>query len=167
MSHLIELLSWFLPALSTLHSWLEGFTLNIYISKYLNMLECHFTLFPRSSASNSGPRKANPAPSMVPLWFFKWEVNLTLVLLSFVPVTDDDVTPVELLWLPQLSVMMEDLWGVAVGVFQLWMFMVVFLIMLPAMCGLSLGVTGVYIQILVKTLEVGKRDNVVLCISPE
>lgn len=63
------------------------------------------------------------------------------------------MTPVELLWLPQLSVMMEDLWGVAVGVFQLWMFMVVFLIMLPAMCGLSLGVTGVYIQILVKTLE--------------
>ncbi|XP_075885929.1 glycerol-3-phosphate acyltransferase 3 [Nelusetta ayraudi] len=49
--------------------------------------------------------------------------------------------------------MMEDLWGVAVGVFQLWMFMVVFLIMLPAMCGLSLGVTGVYIQVLVKILE--------------
>lgn len=76
----------------------------------------------------------------------------------FVPVTDDDVTSAELLWLPQLSVMMEDLWGVAVGVFQLWMFMVVFLIMVPAMCGLSLGVTGVYIQILVKILEVGKRD---------
>lgn len=69
------------------------------------------------------------------------------------------MTPVELLWLPQLSVMMEDLWGVAVGVFQLWMFMVVFLIMLPAMCGLSLGVTGVYIQVLVKILEVGKRDT--------
>uniref|UniRef100_A0A7N8YQL9 Glycerol-3-phosphate acyltransferase 3 n=1 Tax=Mastacembelus armatus TaxID=205130 RepID=A0A7N8YQL9_9TELE len=49
---------------------------------------------------------------------------------------------------------MEDLWCVAVGVFQLWMFMVVFLITLPAMFNVSLGVTGVYIQILVKILEV-------------
>uniref|UniRef100_A0A7N8XKB2 Glycerol-3-phosphate acyltransferase 3 n=1 Tax=Mastacembelus armatus TaxID=205130 RepID=A0A7N8XKB2_9TELE len=48
---------------------------------------------------------------------------------------------------------MEDLWCVAVGVFQLWMFMVVFLITLPAMFNVSLGVTGVYIQILVKILE--------------
>ncbi|XP_051234543.1 glycerol-3-phosphate acyltransferase 3 [Dicentrarchus labrax] len=48
---------------------------------------------------------------------------------------------------------MEDLWGVAVAVFQVWMFVVVFLIMLPAMFGLSLGVTGVYIQVLVKILE--------------
>lgn len=49
---------------------------------------------------------------------------------------------------------MEDLWGVTAGLFQVWMFVVVFLIMLPAMFGLSLGVTGVYIQILVKILEV-------------
>ncbi|XP_069369851.1 glycerol-3-phosphate acyltransferase 3 [Paralichthys olivaceus] len=48
---------------------------------------------------------------------------------------------------------MDDLWGVAVGVFQAWMFVVVFFIMLPAMFGLSLGVTSVYIQILVKILE--------------
>ncbi|CAI5666045.1 unnamed protein product [Oreochromis niloticus] len=48
---------------------------------------------------------------------------------------------------------MEDLWTVAVAVFQLWMFVVVFLITLPAMFGLSLGVTSVYIQILVKLLE--------------
>ncbi|KAM7368575.1 hypothetical protein PAMP_012903 [Pampus punctatissimus] len=48
---------------------------------------------------------------------------------------------------------MENLWCVAAGVFQVWMFVVVFLIMLPAMFGLSLGVTGVYIQILVKILE--------------
>ncbi|XP_035523659.1 glycerol-3-phosphate acyltransferase 3 [Morone saxatilis] len=48
---------------------------------------------------------------------------------------------------------MEDLWGLAVAVFQVWMFVVVFLIMLPAMFGLSLGVTGVYIQVLVKILE--------------
>lgn len=49
--------------------------------------------------------------------------------------------------------MMDDLWNVAAGVFQVWMFVVVFLIMLPAMFGLSLGVTSVYIQILVKILE--------------
>ncbi|KAM9841207.1 glycerol-3-phosphate acyltransferase 3 [Aulostomus maculatus] len=48
---------------------------------------------------------------------------------------------------------MEDLWGVAVGVFQVWMFVVVVLIMLPAMFGLSLGVTSVYIQVLVRILE--------------
>ncbi|XP_070706609.1 glycerol-3-phosphate acyltransferase 3 [Pempheris klunzingeri] len=48
---------------------------------------------------------------------------------------------------------MEDLWGVALDVFQAWIFVVVFLIMLPAMFGLSLGVTGVYIQILVRILE--------------
>ncbi|XP_074545972.1 glycerol-3-phosphate acyltransferase 3 [Halichoeres trimaculatus] len=48
---------------------------------------------------------------------------------------------------------MENLWSVAAGVFQVWMFVVLFLIMLPAMFGLSLGVTGVYIQILVKILE--------------
>ncbi|XP_068190584.1 glycerol-3-phosphate acyltransferase 3 [Antennarius striatus] len=49
--------------------------------------------------------------------------------------------------------MMEDLWQVAAGVFQVWIFVVVFLIMMPAMFGLSLGVTGVYIQILVQILE--------------
>ncbi|KAM4532053.1 glycerol-3-phosphate acyltransferase 3 isoform 1-T1 [Fundulus diaphanus] len=48
---------------------------------------------------------------------------------------------------------MEDLWCVAGAIFQLWMVVVVFFIMLPAMFGLSLGVTGVYIQILVKILE--------------
>ncbi|MEQ2259839.1 hypothetical protein XENORESO_019788 [Xenotaenia resolanae] len=48
---------------------------------------------------------------------------------------------------------MEDLWCVAVAIFQLWVFVVVFFIMFPAMFGLSLGVTGVYIQILVKIFE--------------
>lgn len=48
---------------------------------------------------------------------------------------------------------MEDLWSVLVGLLQLWICVVVFLIMFPAMFGLSLGVTGVYIQILVKILE--------------
>lgn len=49
---------------------------------------------------------------------------------------------------------MDDLWSAALGLLQLWIFVVVFLIMLPAMFGLSLGVTGVYIKILVKILEV-------------
>ncbi|XP_005814979.1 glycerol-3-phosphate acyltransferase 3 [Xiphophorus maculatus] len=48
---------------------------------------------------------------------------------------------------------MENLWCVAGTIFQLWMFVVVFFIMLPAMFGLSLGVTEVYIQVLVKILE--------------
>lgn len=56
---------------------------------------------------------------------------------------------------------MEDLWTVAVAVFQLWMFVVVFLITLPAMFGLSLGVTSVYIQILVKLLEVSCPEELV------
>lgn len=55
--------------------------------------------------------------------------------------------------------MMDDLWCVAVTVFQAWVFVVLFLIMLPAMFGLSLGVTGVYIQILVKILEVPEREG--------
>ncbi|XP_071402491.1 glycerol-3-phosphate acyltransferase 3 isoform X1 [Centroberyx affinis] len=48
---------------------------------------------------------------------------------------------------------MEDLWGVAVLLFQLWISVVLGLIMLPAMFGFSLGVTGVYIKILVQILE--------------
>ncbi|KAK9532084.1 hypothetical protein VZT92_009488 [Zoarces viviparus] len=47
---------------------------------------------------------------------------------------------------------MDD-WSVAAGLFQVWMFVVIFLIMLPAMFGLSLGVTGVYIRTLVRILE--------------
>lgn len=57
--------------------------------------------------------------------------------------------------------MTEDLWCLAVGVFQAWMFVVLFLIMLPAMFGLSLGVTGVYIQILVKVLEVPETEGLI------
>lgn len=55
--------------------------------------------------------------------------------------------------------MVEDLWRLAVDVFQAWVFVVLFLIMLPAMFGLSLGVTGVYIQILVKVLEVPDKKK--------
>ncbi|XP_034722395.1 glycerol-3-phosphate acyltransferase 3-like [Etheostoma cragini] len=48
---------------------------------------------------------------------------------------------------------MEGFWGGAVQLLHVWMFVVVFLIMLPAMFGLSLGVTGVYIRVLVHILE--------------
>ncbi|KAL2099741.1 hypothetical protein ACEWY4_004135 [Coilia grayii] len=48
---------------------------------------------------------------------------------------------------------MEDAWDIAWLLIQLWISVVVFLIMLPAMCGASLGVTEMYIKVLVKTLE--------------
>ncbi|KAF1377958.1 hypothetical protein PFLUV_G00206190 [Perca fluviatilis] len=48
---------------------------------------------------------------------------------------------------------MEDFWALAVQLLHVWMFVVFFLIMLPSMFGLSLGVTGVYIQVLVHILE--------------
>uniref|UniRef100_A0A8C5G2I1 Phospholipid/glycerol acyltransferase domain-containing protein n=1 Tax=Gouania willdenowi TaxID=441366 RepID=A0A8C5G2I1_GOUWI len=48
---------------------------------------------------------------------------------------------------------MEEVWPALMQLFQLWMFVVLFLIMMPAMFGLSLGVTGVYIQVLVRILE--------------
>lgn len=60
----------------------------------------------------------------------------------------------------QAAAATEDLWCLALGLFQVWMFVVVFLIMLPAMFGLSLGVTGVYIQVLVRVLEVTEQLSV-------
>ena len=49
---------------------------------------------------------------------------------------------------------MEDPWSTVHVLFQVWLTVLVFVIMVPAMFGFSLGVTGVYIKILVKTLEV-------------
>ncbi|KAM6984855.1 glycerol-3-phosphate acyltransferase 3 [Aplochiton taeniatus] len=48
---------------------------------------------------------------------------------------------------------MEDPWGVAQWFLQVWLSVVLGLIMLPSMFGLSLGVTGLYIKILVKILK--------------
>ncbi|CAL8322593.1 unnamed protein product [Lota lota] len=48
---------------------------------------------------------------------------------------------------------MEDPWGTALALFQVWISVLLCLVMLPAMFGLSLGVTGVYIEILVHILE--------------
>uniref|UniRef100_A0A674A1Z0 Glycerol-3-phosphate acyltransferase 3 n=1 Tax=Salmo trutta TaxID=8032 RepID=A0A674A1Z0_SALTR len=48
---------------------------------------------------------------------------------------------------------MDDLWSIATLLLQVWFSVMIGLIMIPAMFGLSLGVTSVYIQILVKILE--------------
>ncbi|KAJ3604910.1 hypothetical protein NHX12_026961 [Muraenolepis orangiensis] len=48
---------------------------------------------------------------------------------------------------------MEDPWGTALALFQVWMSVLVGLVLLPSMFGLSLGVTGVYIKLLVHVLE--------------
>lgn len=49
---------------------------------------------------------------------------------------------------------MTDPVSAAAAVFQLWLLIVVFFIVLPAMFGISLGVSGVYIQVLVRILQV-------------
>uniref|UniRef100_A0A8C1FJH3 Glycerol-3-phosphate acyltransferase 3 n=2 Tax=Cyprinus carpio TaxID=7962 RepID=A0A8C1FJH3_CYPCA len=48
---------------------------------------------------------------------------------------------------------MEGAWEIAFVFFQVWLSIVVGLIMLPAMFGVSLGFTDIYIKVLVKTLE--------------
>uniref|UniRef100_A0A8C2GGK4 Glycerol-3-phosphate acyltransferase 3 n=2 Tax=Cyprinus carpio TaxID=7962 RepID=A0A8C2GGK4_CYPCA len=48
---------------------------------------------------------------------------------------------------------MEAAWDIAFVLFQVWLSIVVGLIMLPAMFGMSLGFTDIYIKVLVKTLE--------------
>ncbi|XP_051960555.1 glycerol-3-phosphate acyltransferase 3 [Xyrauchen texanus] len=48
---------------------------------------------------------------------------------------------------------MEGAWDIASVIFQVWLSIVVCLIMLPAMFGVSLGFTDIYIKVLVKTLE--------------
>ncbi|KAM9701097.1 LOW QUALITY PROTEIN: glycerol-3-phosphate acyltransferase 3, partial [Menidia menidia] len=48
---------------------------------------------------------------------------------------------------------MEDAPPLAQTAFQLWLFVLLFLILLPAMFGLSLGVTSLYIRVLVWVLE--------------
>ncbi|KAJ8397117.1 hypothetical protein AAFF_G00009710 [Aldrovandia affinis] len=48
---------------------------------------------------------------------------------------------------------MEENWDVAFTFFKIWFSAMVGLIMLPAMFGVSLGITEVYMKVLVKTLE--------------
>jgi len=54
---------------------------------------------------------------------------------------------------------MEGAWDVALVLFQVWLSIVVGLIMLPAMFGVSLGFTDIYIKVLVKILEVKAIRN--------
>ncbi|KAK1174579.1 glycerol-3-phosphate acyltransferase 3-like, partial [Acipenser oxyrinchus oxyrinchus] len=49
---------------------------------------------------------------------------------------------------------MEDFGNIVCSAFIVWLTLVVGLIVLPAMFGISLGITEVYMKVLVKTLEV-------------
>uniref|UniRef100_A0A8C9T4E9 1-acylglycerol-3-phosphate O-acyltransferase 9, like n=1 Tax=Scleropages formosus TaxID=113540 RepID=A0A8C9T4E9_SCLFO len=51
---------------------------------------------------------------------------------------------------------MDESWDLTFAVVKAWFSVVVTFIMLPAMFGVSLGITELYMKILVKTLEVGK-----------
>lgn len=55
---------------------------------------------------------------------------------------------------------MEGAWDIASVLFQVWLSIVVGLIMLPAMFGVSLGFTDLYIKVLVKTLEVNALKQI-------
>ncbi|XP_074527498.1 glycerol-3-phosphate acyltransferase 3-like [Halichoeres trimaculatus] len=48
---------------------------------------------------------------------------------------------------------MEDFWAGALWVLKIWLFLIVSLIMIPAMFGFSLGISETYMNLLVKTLE--------------
>ena len=50
---------------------------------------------------------------------------------------------------------MEDFWASALWALKIWLYLIVGLIMIPAMFGFSLGISEAYMTILVKTLEVG------------
>lgn len=52
---------------------------------------------------------------------------------------------------------MEEFWGLALKLLSMWLILGITLIMLPAMFGVSLGITEIYMKILVKTLEWATR----------
>lgn len=52
------------------------------------------------------------------------------------------------------KVEMEDFWAFALWALRIWLYLVISLIMIPAMFGFSLGISETYMTILVKTLEV-------------
>jgi len=52
------------------------------------------------------------------------------------------------------TVEMDDFWILALWALKTWFYLIVCLIMVPAMFGFSLGVSETYMTILVKTLEV-------------
>lgn len=49
---------------------------------------------------------------------------------------------------------MEDFWAGTLWTLKIWLYLIVGLIMIPAMFGFSLGISETYMTILVKTLEV-------------
>lgn len=49
---------------------------------------------------------------------------------------------------------MEDFWAGALWVLKIWLYLIIGLIMMPAMFGFSLGISETYMTLLVKTLEV-------------
>lgn len=57
-------------------------------------------------------------------------------------------------YLRELRWKMEDFWAGALWALRIWLYLIVFLIMIPAMFGFSLGISETYMTILVKTLEV-------------
>lgn len=52
------------------------------------------------------------------------------------------------------EVEMEDFWAGALWALKIWLYLIIGLIMIPAMFGMSLGISETYMTILVKTLEV-------------
>lgn len=52
---------------------------------------------------------------------------------------------------------MEDFWTGALWALKIWLYLIIFLIMIPAMFGFSLGISETYMTILVKTLEWATR----------
>ncbi|KAM7017784.1 glycerol-3-phosphate acyltransferase 3-like [Tautogolabrus adspersus] len=48
---------------------------------------------------------------------------------------------------------MEDFWAGALWVLKIWLYLIISLIMIPAMFGFSMGISETYMSILVKTLE--------------
>lgn len=49
---------------------------------------------------------------------------------------------------------MDDLWAGALWALKAWLYLIISLIMFPAMFGFSLGISETYMTVLVKTLEV-------------
>lgn len=56
--------------------------------------------------------------------------------------------------LSRAPVDMDDLWAGALWALNVWLYLIICLIMLPAMFGFSLGISETYMTVLVQTLEV-------------
>ncbi|MEQ2222449.1 hypothetical protein ILYODFUR_026556 [Ilyodon furcidens] len=48
---------------------------------------------------------------------------------------------------------MEDFWAGVLWAIKIWLYLIISLIMIPAMFGFSLGISETYMNILVRTLE--------------